>query len=182
MRIAWNSIGKTLASRRARAAVLAIIAFGVGCAGAAAALKPKADNWPNSPVRHTLKQHVRATVPSFSANLRGGVAVAGNTLETCPQNQPGNKVCAGNSYNNNDQKMMFVNVDPGTGADRRFNSSTATLNIPSGAHVIKKRMSTGRLISRRASTTLTAIGPEARRQVATPQRASRSTPRTSHTR
>ena len=116
MSIAWNSIGKTLASRRARAAVLAIIAFGLLCAGAAAALKPKARNWPNTPVRHTLKQHVRATVPSFSANLRGGVAVAGNTLETCPQNQPGNEVCAGNTYNNNDQNMVFVNVDPGTGA------------------------------------------------------------------
>ncbi len=134
MRIAWNSISKTLASRRARAAVLAIIAFGLLCAGAAAALKPKAHNWPNTPVRHTLKQHVRATVPSFSANLRGGVAVAGNTLETCPQNQSGNEVCAGNTYNNNDQNMVYVNVDPGNG---RFNSSSANLTIPAGAHVVK---------------------------------------------
>ena len=86
------------------------------------------------PVRHTLKQRVRATVPSFSANLRGGVAVAGNTLETCPQNQPGNEVCAGNTYNNNDQNMVYVNVDPGNG---RFNSSSANLTIPSGAHVVK---------------------------------------------
>ena len=134
MRIAWNSISKTLASRRARAAGLAIIAFGLLCAGAAAALKPKAHNWPNTPVRHTLKQHVRATVPSFSANLRGGVAVAGNTLETCPQNQSGNEVCAGNTYNNNDQNMVYVNVDPGNG---RFNSSSANLTIPAGAHVVK---------------------------------------------
>ena len=134
MSIAWNSIGKTLASRRARAAGLAIIAFGLLCAGAAAALKPKAHNWPNTPVRHTLKQHVRATVPSFSANLRGGVAVAGNTLETCPQNQSGNEVCAGNTYNNNDQNMVYVNVDPGNG---RFNSSSANLTIPAGAHVVK---------------------------------------------
>ena len=104
------------------------------CAGAAAALKPKAHNWPNTPVRHTLKQHVRATVPSFSANLRGGVAVAGNTLETCPQNQSGNEVCAGNTYNNNDQNMVYVNVDPGNG---RFNSSSANLTIPAGAHVVK---------------------------------------------
>ena len=134
MKIAWNSISRPFASRRARAAVLAIIAFGLVCAGAAAALKPKAHNWPNSPVRHTLKQRVRATVPSFSANLRGGVAVAGNTLETCPQNQPGNEVCAGNTYNNNDQNMVYVNVDPGNG---RFNSSSANLTIPAGAHVVK---------------------------------------------
>ena len=104
------------------------------CAGAAAALKPKAHNWPNSPVRHTLKQQVRATVPSFSANLRGGVAVAGNTVETCDQNSPGNEVCAGNA-NNNDKNMVYVNVDPGDAA--RFNSSSATLTIPAGAHVVK---------------------------------------------
>jgi large repetitive protein len=134
MGIARNSISSALASRRVRAALLAIVAFGLACAGAAAAIKPKAVNWPNTPVRHTLKQHVRATVPSFSANLRGGVAVAGNTLETCPQNSPGNEVCAGNSYNNNDQNMVHVNVDPGGG---RFNSSGANLTIPAGAHVVK---------------------------------------------
>ena len=134
MKIAWNSISRPFASRRARAVVLAIIAFGLVCAGAAAALKPRAHNWPNSPVRHTLKQRVAATVPSFAANLRGGVAVAGNTLETCPQNQPGNEVCAGNSYNNNDQNMDYVNVDPGGG---RFNSSSANLTVPAGAHVVK---------------------------------------------
>ena len=134
MNIARNLISKALAPGRARAAFLAGVAFLLMCAGAAAALKPKAHNWPNTPVRHTLKQHVRATVPSFSANLRGGVAVAGNTLETCPQNQPGNEVCAGNTYNNNDQNMVYVNVDPGNG---RFNSSSANLTIPAGAHVVK---------------------------------------------
>jgi uncharacterized repeat protein (TIGR01451 family) len=132
--IARNSINNALASRRARAAFLAIVAFGLLCAAAAAALKIPARNWPNSPVRHTLKQRVAPTVPSFAANLRGGVAVAGNTLETCPQNQPGNEVCAGNTYNNNDQNMAYVNVDPGNG---RFNSSSANLAIPAGAHVVK---------------------------------------------
>jgi hypothetical protein len=102
MGIARSSISSAFASRRARAALLAIIAFGLACAGAAAAIKPKARNWPNTPVRHTLKQRVAPTVPSFSANLRGGVAVAGNTLETCPQNTPSNEVCAGNTFNNND--------------------------------------------------------------------------------
>jgi uncharacterized repeat protein (TIGR01451 family)/fimbrial isopeptide formation D2 family protein len=85
-------------------------------------------------VRHTLRQRVAPTVPSFAANLRGGVAVAGNTLETCPQNQPGKEVCAGNTYNNNDQLMDYVNVDPGDG---RFNSSSASVTIPAGAHVVK---------------------------------------------
>jgi uncharacterized repeat protein (TIGR01451 family) len=132
MGIARNSISSALASRRARAGVLAIVAFGLICAGAAAALRPKAHNWPNTPVRHTLGQRVRATVPSFAANLRGGVAVAGNTLETCDQNSPGNELCGG--ANNNDKNMVYVNADPG-GA--RFNSSAATLTIPAGAHVVK---------------------------------------------
>jgi len=43
-------------------------------------------------------------------------------------------VCAGDSYNNNDQNMGYVNVDPGGG---RFNSSSANLAIPAGAHVVK---------------------------------------------
>jgi hypothetical protein len=104
------------------------------CAGAAAAISPKPHNWPNSPVRHTLRQRVAPTVPSFAANIRGGVAVAGNTVETCAQNTSTNEVCAGNSYNNNDQNMIYVNVDPGNG---RFNSSSANLSIPAGAHVVK---------------------------------------------
>ena len=70
MRIAWSSIGKTLASRRARAAVLAILAFGVVCAGAAAALKPKAHNWPNSFVRHTLRDSVPQPTQAFTENLQ----------------------------------------------------------------------------------------------------------------
>jgi large repetitive protein len=131
---AGNSITSALASTRARVAFLAIGAVLLVCAAAATAAAPKPHNWPNSPVRHTLRQTVRATVPSFAANLRGGVAVAGNTVETCPQNQPNNEVCAGNSYNNNDQNMVYVNVDPGNG---RFNSSSANLSIPSGAHVVK---------------------------------------------
>jgi large repetitive protein len=129
---ARNSISS--AHARGRVAVLAGVALLLICGVAAAASKISATNWPNTPVRHTLKQRVAPTTPSFAANLRGGVAVAGNTLETCPQNQPGNEVCAGNSYNNNDQNMVYVNVDPGNG---RFNSSSANLTIPAGAHVVR---------------------------------------------
>ena len=50
-------------------------------------------------------------------------------------------MCAGNSYNNNDQNMVYVNVDPGglvsPGVRERFNSSTANLAIPAGAQVVK---------------------------------------------
>jgi large repetitive protein len=122
------------APRRARWALLSGVAFLLVCAGATAATRLRAHNWPNSPVRHTLRQRVAPTVPSFAANIRGGVAVAGNTVETCAQNTSTNEVCAGNSYNNNDQNMVYVNVDPGNG---RFNSSSANLSIPAGAHVVK---------------------------------------------
>ena len=87
MRTARNSSGKlSCALRPVHATVLAFVACLLLCAAAAAALKIPANNWPNSPVRHTLKQRVAAETPSFAANLRGGRRRAGNTLETCPQN------------------------------------------------------------------------------------------------
>ena len=134
MRSARSSIGSVHTC--AHVAVLAGVVLLLTCGVAAAALKPTAHNWPNTPVRHTLKQRVGATPPSFAANLRGGVAVAGNTLETCPQNQnpAGNEVCAGNSYDNNEQNMVYVDVDSN---QTTFNSSTAYLSIPAGAHVVK---------------------------------------------
>src|SRR5690242_1336161 len=107
-----GSARSSISSVHARVAVLVGVALLLTCGVAAAASKLTAHNWPNTPVRHTLRQRVAPTTPSFAANLRGGVAVAGNTLETCPQNQPGNEVCAGNSYNNNDQNMVYVNADP----------------------------------------------------------------------
>jgi large repetitive protein len=97
-----------------------------------------ATNWPNSPVLHTSKQRVNDLQPSFSSNLRGGVATAGNTLETCPGNlphvsaNPGAEPCR--STDNNGENMMYVNVDPGNG---RFNSSTANLTIPPGSTVVR---------------------------------------------
>lgn len=90
--------------------------------------------WPNTPVRHTLKQNVRATTPSFAENLRGDVAVAGNTLETCSDNLAASRrhkrgAAAEPCLNakNNDENMVYVNADPGGG---RLNSSTATLTLP----------------------------------------------------
>ena len=120
--------------RPVHATVLAIVAFCFCARPLRRRSRSQAHNWPNSRSVTRSSNGSAATAPSFSANLRGGVAVAGNTLETCPQNQPGNEVCAGNSYNNNDQNMVYVNVDPGNG---RFNSSSANLTIPAGAHVVK---------------------------------------------
>jgi uncharacterized repeat protein (TIGR01451 family) len=108
----------------------------------------KVRNWPNTPVRHTLKQRLSgAETPSFSANLRGGAAIAGNTVETCPENGPSALRRGANRHpqartsaeaclnvNNNDHNMVYVNVDPSGG---HFNSSTATLNVPAGAHVVR---------------------------------------------
>jgi uncharacterized repeat protein (TIGR01451 family) len=120
----------------------AVVATGMfAFASAAGAASIKASNWPNSPALHRSGQVVRST-PSFTANLRGGVAVAGNTLETCPANlpfvnnepsgSPASEPCIG-TYNNG-LDMQYVNVDPGNG---RFNSSTATLTIPAGATVVR---------------------------------------------
>src|SRR5262249_674713 len=113
-----------------------------------AAPRIKARNWPNSPLRHTLREKTGAETPSFAANIRDGVAVARNTIETCSDNIDANPTlkgqrakgkaadlaepCKGN-YNNG-LDMEYVNVDPGGG---RFNSSTATLTIPTGATAVK---------------------------------------------
>jgi large repetitive protein len=106
-------------------------------------------HWPNSPIRHKQRLRATNTTPSFSANLRGGVAFAGNTLETCPENQAAQRHRAKKrrhslrrssdstaciNANNNDKNMQYVNVDPGDG---RFNSSSATLTVPAGARVAK---------------------------------------------
>ncbi len=107
-------------------------------------------HWPNSPVRHLkrLRENTNTT-PSFSANLRGGVAFAGNTMETCPENVSAHKHRAKKqrhsrkrsldseaciNANNNDHNMVYVNVDPSGG---HFDSSSATLTVPTGARVVK---------------------------------------------
>lgn len=130
---------------------LTCLAIGAGLLLASSAsaklLSSKVRNWPNTPLHHRLRSALKANnVPSFDANIRGDVAIAGNTLETCPENvaQPrhrraphrhpraGSEPCL--NVNNNDHNMVYVNVDPGGG---RFNSSSATLNVPSGARIAK---------------------------------------------
>ena len=128
---------------------LGLLALAMSCglvsAGMAHAQAPstKRSNWPNSPLRHTLKQTAASTDPSFTENLRGNVVAVGNTLETCPQNlaapqrRRGGRLgatepCLNN--NNNDENMVYVNVDPSGGW---FDSSTATLTLPAGATVVK---------------------------------------------
>src|SRR5689334_5710103 len=132
--------GRVHALVRALASVL-VATSALAFADVAAALTGATRNWPNSPVRHTLSESVAASTPSFAANLRGGAAVAGNTVETCPGNSAaarrrrrGVRAESCLNANNNDQNMVYVNVDPAGG---RFNSSTATLTVPAGARVVK---------------------------------------------
>jgi large repetitive protein len=100
-------------------------------------------HWPNSPRRHFLHARSDPITPSYSANLRGGVAIAGNTLVTCPENVSSRRrgarrprgrraaeACLG--ANNNDHNMVYVNSDP----SGHFNSSSATLTLPAGARVV----------------------------------------------
>ena len=106
-------------------------------------------HWPNSPVRHFRRQAQSNLTPSFTANLHGGVAFAGNTLLTCPENlsarrhrvrqRPHSRLRSDDSVacvgaNNNDHNMVYVNVDPSGG---HFDSSSATLTVPTGARVVK---------------------------------------------
>jgi hypothetical protein len=71
----------------------------------------------------------------FATNARGGVAIAANTLMTCPaaaaqcpEAQAG--TATGAALNNNGYAMERVDIDPAT-----FDSSSATLSIPAGATV-----------------------------------------------
>ncbi|HSS81477.1 MAG TPA: DUF11 domain-containing protein [Gaiellaceae bacterium] len=70
-------------------------------------------------------------------NVRGGLAVAGNTLLTCPGNVAARRGARAAepclNANNNDQDMKYVNVDAGG----HFDSSSATLSIPSDARVVR---------------------------------------------
>jgi uncharacterized repeat protein (TIGR01451 family) len=129
-----------------------VLAGAVASVAVAGTLSSKVRNWPNSPVRHTLKQKVGAATPSFAENLRGDVAVTGNTLETCPQNvaalrrhKHGRAAEPCLNANNNDQKMVYVNVDPSAG---HFDSSTATLTVPAGAQVVRAFLYWGADLSR----------------------------------
>ncbi len=146
----WAGTGRHLRLLGLVGALLALLVFAIPFVGTADAARKHLGrhNWPNSPVRHMLKQRPKLSeTPSFEANLRGDVAVSGNTLETCPANLAATRrqrarhhlpqraaaePCIG--QDNNGLDMQYVNVDPGNG---RFNSSTATLTVPAGARVVK---------------------------------------------
>ncbi len=119
----------------------------------AAAKTHRIAHWPNSPVRHLISNKranrlAADTTPTFSANLRGGVATAGNTLLTCPENlsaahrhrasgHPTRRTLSTEpclNANNNDHDMTYVNVDPSGG---HFDSSTASVSIPGDARVVR---------------------------------------------
>lgn len=81
-------------------------------------------------------QVITAFSPRFSTNDTGDVAIIGNTLLTCSSSASG---CAaaqagtGSSLNNNDFVMGYVDVDSDA---TTFNSSRATLSLPSGSVVL----------------------------------------------
>ena len=135
-------MGRVLGSITWRRELLCALACAAGALtlSAEAQAKTPVDYWPSSPVRHTLRSAAPAVTPSFAANLRGGLATAANTLETCPQNlaatrsQGARATEACLNADNNDRDMRYVNVDPGGG---RFNSSTATVGIPGDARVVR---------------------------------------------
>lgn len=81
-------------------------------------------------------------VQRYSTNTNGSIAMAANTLETCPSSESGCTAAqsastfdnAGNSaLNNNNYTMRYVNIDPASG---RFNSSSSDLGLPAGATVL----------------------------------------------
>ena len=100
--------------------LLAAAALVVVCAGAL------------TPVR---AQVVRPFTARFSTNDTGDVVLVGNTLMSCTSGNPCTNARngSGTSLNNNDFRMGYVDVD----ADgSTFNSSQATLTLPSGAAVL----------------------------------------------
>lgn len=76
----------------------------------------------------------RALAPRFSANDTGAIAMAANTLLTCPASDPKcGPAQQGGSAANNSFAMGFVDVD----ADpTTFDSSRAELRLPAGATVL----------------------------------------------
>lgn len=78
----------------------------------------------------------RAFGPRFTVNTQGDIAIAGNMLMSCLGTDP---VCPaaragmGSALNNNNRVITYVDVD---GSAATFNSSDATLNIPTGAPVL----------------------------------------------
>src|SRR4249919_3364967 len=103
---------------RARVVLLAVLSIAIVPAGASAAARP-----------FTVR---------YSQNIKGNIALVGNTLETCPS--IGDATCAAartatasaanNDDNNHNMVLVDADLDPGT-----FDSSSATLAIPATATV-----------------------------------------------
>ena len=102
----------------------------------------------------------------FSSNLRGGYAIVGNTLLTCPENLSPTRRRAGRASdaaaclnaNNNDKAMKYVNVDPLGTSPKRFNSSTATVSVPAGARVVRAFLYWGADLARGVTSDSAADG------------------------
>lgn len=138
----------------------------VGAAAETAAAQSPTLNWPNSPVGHPISTPAAAENPSFTVNLRGNFAVAGNTLLTCPDNSVSRSLrartrqqrraaepCSGAS--NNDENMKYVNVDPSAG---HFDSTTATLTVPSDARIVRAYLYWGADLARGVANNDAAFG------------------------
>ncbi len=126
-------------------------------------------NWPQSPGSHPAHARLaRSEIPApvFSSNLRGGYAIVGNTLLTCPENLSPTRRRAGRASdaaaclnaNNNDKAMKYVNVDPVGTSPKRFNSSTATVSVPAGARVVRAFLYWGADLARGVTSDSAADG------------------------
>jgi len=81
-----------------------------------------------------------AYLPLFNATTQGDITVTGNTLVTCFDADPvcaaaRNGTASGSANNNNERPVRWVNVVQGD--QSIFDSSTAPLVLPPGAHVLK---------------------------------------------
>ena len=80
-------------------------------------------------------QVLRTFAPRFTSNQKGDITIVGNTLMSCN----GTGQCAngrngtGNSLNNNDFTMAYVDADADAAT---FSSSSATLALPTGTSVV----------------------------------------------
>ncbi len=79
----------------------------------------------------------RAFAPRYQTHTRGNIAMAANTLLSCPEGAPNCAAARGGTgssgnLSNNGWAMANVDVD---GDDTTFNSSSADLSIPAGATV-----------------------------------------------
>jgi len=83
----------------------------------------------------SLAQVITPFSSRYTTNAKGDIAAIGNTLMTCPAGATCTAAQAGtgSTLNNNDFAMIHVDVD---GNAATFNSSRATLALPSGASVL----------------------------------------------